>query len=79
LAHVRTAVSAAILRTEIHATKQNVSFRTYRRQGQTLTESANQEQRKSKLAELRQQWRCGHFLLSVSLGKPSSENGRIIV
>jgi len=28
--------------------KQNVSFRTYRRQGQTLAESANQEQRKSK-------------------------------
>jgi hypothetical protein len=28
--------------------KQNVSFRTYRRQGQTLTESANQGQRKSK-------------------------------
>jgi hypothetical protein len=42
------AVSAAILRTEIHATKQNVSFRTYRRQGQTLTESANRGQRKSK-------------------------------
>jgi hypothetical protein len=39
---------AAILRTEIHATKQNVSFRTYRRQGQTLTESANQGQRESK-------------------------------
>jgi hypothetical protein len=49
LAHVRTAVSAANLRTEIHATKQNVSFRTYRRQEQTLTESANQGQRKSKM------------------------------
>jgi hypothetical protein len=38
LAHVRTAISAAILRAEIHATKQNVSFRTYRRQEQTLTD-----------------------------------------
>jgi hypothetical protein len=38
LAHVETAFSAANLRAEIHATKQNVGFRTYRRQEQTLTD-----------------------------------------